>query len=491
MDILKRPVFLPSVFCCAVSFVALYNIKIALALAVIFLILFIFKSANNKKYLTVCLIAALFVASLFLQKQKTDKVKNLNGETVTDNFSVYAEPICYEKFNTVILKSEGKGDLPKIKLLAFDYSGNDLSVGDIITAELKIKAVDIQSDYYFSNYGDGIYATATLKFFENTEKVNTFYKAAYSVRKYVKNTILQNLDGDAAGFLTALTIGDKTLLGETISSNIKTTGISHVVVVSGMHLSIIMSAIFVLLDKLFYNRYLRCLISVFCVVTIAAVCGFTTSVIRAGIMFVIAGLAPCFNRDSDSLNSLLTAVVLIVVSAPFTVINVSFLLSVFSTLAIIWVVPFYYRVIVNKLNIKSKILKTVINIILSSTLAMVFTLPITVKVFGFSSVVAPITNLLVTYPVTFVLVMAIIALPFYKIPFLNFICKILFHVINLCLNIIIKIVNTVAALPVTVALLPENAFFYSAFAVSVVISFMYYYNYRLKKKGVVLNGNSK
>lgn len=490
MDILKRPVFLTAVFCCLVSGVALYSIKTALGIAFVLLLLLILKSVNNKKYLCICLLVALFVVSLFLQKQKTDKVKSLDGETVTEKFSVVSEPVCHGKYNTVVLKSQG-GSLPKIKLLAFDYSLSNLCTGDIINADLKIKAVDITSDYYFSNYGDGIYATASLKSIEKTDDVNRLYKAAYSVRNYVKNAISQNLDGDAAGLLTALTIGDKTLISESFSANIKTTGISHVIVVSGMHLSIIMSAIFILLDKLFYNKYLRSLISIFCVVIIAATCGFTTSVIRAGVMFVAAALAPCFNRDGDSLNSLLTAVVLILIAAPFTVTNVSFLLSVLSTLAIIWVVPFYHRFIVEKLNIKSKILKTVLNIILSSVSALVFTLPVTVKVFGFSSVVAPLTNLLITYPVTYVLVATIIALPFYKIPFLNFISKILFYLINILLNIIIKIVNVVANLPVTVAVLPQTAFFYSVLAVAGVIAFMYFNNYRLKKNGVVLNDDSK
>ena len=55
---------------------------------------------------------------------------------------------------------------------------------------------------------------------------------------------------------------------------------------------------------LFYNKYLRCLLSIIIIAIIAAVCGFTMSIIRAGTMFVIMSFAPVFNRENDYLNSL-------------------------------------------------------------------------------------------------------------------------------------------------------------------------------------------
>ena len=83
--------------------------------------------------------------------------------------------------------------------------------------------------------------------------------------------------------LSALTIGDKSLISDDFSHNVKTTGISHVVVVSGMHLSIIMSAIFFIVDKLFYNKYLKCGLSILFIILI---------VIISVLLTVFAGLVP-------------------------------------------------------------------------------------------------------------------------------------------------------------------------------------------------------
>ena len=182
-------------------------------------------------------------------------------------------------------------------------------------------------------------------------------------------------NGDTAGLLVALTTGDKTLISDKFAGNIKTTGISHVVVVSGMHLAIIMMAVFWCLDRLFYNKYIRCIISVLSVILISAVCGFTMSITRAGAMFIVAGLAPVFSRENDSLSSLLTAVTAVLISAPFAIFNISFQLSVLSTLAIIWVVPFYSKLIKERFNIKSKILNLLIDTFLCSVSAIIFTLP--------------------------------------------------------------------------------------------------------------------
>ena len=312
---------------------------------------------------------------------------------------------------------------------------------------------------------------------------------AGSIRAYVKNTIYSHFKGNTAGLLLALTTGDKSLLSDSFLLNVKTTGISHIIVVSGMHLSIIMSAVFWCLDGLFYNKYVRSLLSTAFVILIFAVCGFTMSITRAGAMFIIAGLAPVFNRDNDSLSSLLTAVTAVLIGAPFAIVNISFQLSVLSTLAIIWVVPFYYRVIVERFNISSKILKAVTSVLLCSIFAIIFTLPVTIKSFGFVSLVSPLTNLLITYPVTIALVANIVALLLFVLPIIKFLSYPLFLIADLCTKFIIVTVNTISKLPITVAVLPKSAFWWSIMLIVAVIGYMYFYQYK-KRKRCDLNANS-
>lgn len=489
MNILKRPMLYAAVACCVAAALSLYVKALSFVIIAISLILVtLFICYKKYQYITVALTIVLFTVGLCFRFVQIGQINKFDNQSIDGKFLVVSEPEAYDTFNTVTLKAI-QADLPQnTKYLAFDYKQTNLKMGDIVTANLKVSVIDRYDEYRLSNYSNGVYATASCEEIDKTGESNTFYKVAGNVRSYVKKAISKYFKGDTASLLLALTTGDKSLIGDQFSQNVKTTGISHVIVVSGMHLSIIMAAVFWCLDRLFYNKYIRSLLSVAFVIFIFAVCGFTMSITRAGVMFIIAGLSSVFSRDNDSLSSLLTAVSAVLICAPFAVFNVSFQLSVLSTLAIIWAVPFYYRLIINRFNISSRALKTVISVSLCSVFAIIFTLPITINTFGFVSVVSPITNLLITYPITFALVANITALALYTVPIVKFVAYPLFWVAGLCSRFVVQAVNIIAKIPVTVAVLPKNAFWWSIALIAAVIGYMYYYEY--KKKRSDLNANS-
>ncbi len=482
MNIFKRPMFYAAVVCCTVATLSLYFKTLAfLILVLAFLSLVVTIFYKKYKYITVALAVVVFSVSLFFQFNQIKAINKCNNQNLKGKFLVVSETEPYDAFNMLTLKAVQCDSLPnKTKYLVFDYKKQKLKMGDIVDAEIKVTAIDFYDEYHLHNYSNGIYATANGIKLVKTGDENVFYKMAGNIRVYVRKTIVSQFKGDTAGLLLALTTGDKALLIKEFLNNVKTTGISHVIVVSGMHLSIIMMAVFWCLDRLFYNKYIRALLSVAFVVFIFAVCGFTMSITRAGAMFIVAGLAPIFNRDSDSLNSLLSAIVLVLIGAPFAIFNISFQLSVLSTLAIIWVVPFYYYRIIDHFSIASKLLMAVISISLCSIFAIIFTLPVTIKIFGFMSIVSPITNLLLTYPINIALVLNILSLVFAVLPVINFASFVLFFVAGWCADFIVFTVNTIAKLPITVAVLPQSAFWWSILLIAAVVGYMYFYEYKRK-----------
>ncbi len=483
MDILKRPMLLAAVVCSVVAAISLFELTVAFVILALSIIVMLFAIiGKHYKYIVVLFTVILFTVSLIFQFVRIDMVDIHHGEMIRGRFLVTEEPSDYGEYNTVTLKTDECDAVSKgVKILAFDYKKTKFKMGDIINANLKLSSIEKNNKYRISDYGSGIYATANSQKLEATGEYNFLYKAAGEIRNYVKKTVSTRFSGDTAGLLLALTTGEKSLLSDKFLDNVKTTGISHVIVVSGMHLSIIMAAVFWCLDRLFYNKYIRALLSVFMVVLISAVCGFTMSIIRAGAMFVIAGLAPVFNRENDSLNSLLTAVTVVLIGAPFAVVNVSFQLSVLSTLALVWIVPFYYKIIIEKFNISSKIIKSILAAVLCSVFAIIFTLPVTIRVFGYVSVVAPITNIIISYPIMIALIFNVTALLIFAVPIIKVISYPLFGVAGLCSKFIIIVVNKIAKLPITVAVLPKSAFWLSIVLIAAVIGYLYYYKYKKKR----------
>ena len=490
MNILKRPMFFAAITCCTISAISLFSKTLAFfAVIVALLTLFTVIFKKQYKHLTVFVLIILFVCSLIFEFAKIESINESNGELIQGKFVVIEDSTSYDDYNSVVIKETDCDLIPGgIKIFLFDYKKTNLKCGDIIDVTLKLNSIQDNNKYRISNFSKGIYATANTKTIVKLNKKDVFYKSLGDVRQYVKKNISSRFSGDKAGLLLAITTGDKSLLSDDFSHNIKTTGISHVIVVSGMHLSIIMAAIFLFFDKIFYNKYVRCILSIFVVFIIYSVCGFTASITRAGAMFVVAGIAPIFNRDNDSLSSLLTAITIIIITAPFIVLNVSFQLSVVSTLAIIWIVPFYLNMLNERFNIKSLFLRTIICSVLCSFFAVIFTLPIIIEVFGYVSIVGPITNLIINIPITIALISNIIAVLVNAIPIIHHISFLMFHLAGLCSQFCEYIVNQIAKLPVTVAVLPKSAFWWSIFFIALIIGYMYYYEY--KKKRSDFNANS-
>ena len=490
MNIFKRPMFYAASICAIAASVSLYTKTLSFVIIVVALLaLFTVIYFKKYKYITVAIVVALFASSLYVQLAKIDRVSKLHNKEISGEFLVVSDPDVYEDFNKVTLKALKCDDLPRdSKYIVFDYKIEKIQMGDIVKADIKLSKIDLYDEYSLLNYSNGVYATAKSLKIAKTNLKNPFYKVAGSIRRYANKTVSTNLKGDSAGLLLALTTGDKSLLGEKFLEKVKTTGISHVIVVSGMHLSIVMLAVFWCIDKLFYSRYIRSLLSIVFVVFVFSVSGFTTSITRAGTMFIVASMAPIFNRDNDSLNSLFTAVAIMLIIAPLSIFNVSLQLSVLSTLAIIWIVPFYYRIITERFNVKSKVLKSIIGVFLCSICSVIFTLPVTVRTFGFVSIVSPITNLLITYPVSLALVLSVISLAIISLPIVNFFGRLTLFAAKWCAEFTVFTVNKIAKLPITVAVLPKSAFWWSVLLIIVVIAYMYFYEYKRKRSD--LNANS-
>ena len=68
------------------------------------------------------------------------------------------------------------------------------------------------------------------------------------------------MEYDEAATVAAITIGDRSYFSDEFYSNIKKAGVSHVMVVSGMHLSVIVGLTAFFIKKHFYNKCLRAIV---------------------------------------------------------------------------------------------------------------------------------------------------------------------------------------------------------------------------------------
>ena len=215
-------------------------------------------------------------------------------------------------------------------LLYLDAEAMTLQLGDELTVPVRLSNVSQGENLY--------YAAKDISFlaFQEGEVTKTGHSLTwrdYPALTYAKmqEQIASIFPADAEPFARALLSGDTSGLEYSLRNAMSLTGISHIVAVSGMHVSLICS----LVMAIFLQR--RRLAAGVCIVAMwffAAMLGFLPSVTRAVVMNTVLLLAPIFRKESDGPTSLGVALLVLLVWNPYSIASVSLQLSFVSVTGI-------------------------------------------------------------------------------------------------------------------------------------------------------------
>lgn len=258
------------------------------------------------------------------------------------------------------------------KLICTDYSHTPLEYGNRIQATVSLSQLSLGTQKR-SYYSEGIFLSGRLRDIR-VEKGNDdpVLQKIRNIRSYIKNTLFSAMSRDEAATLTAVTIGDRSYFTDEFYANVKKAGVSHVMVVSVCIWSVIVGLTAVAVKKYFYNKYLRALTMLAIVLFMAAVCGFTKSILRAGFCSLFLAVSILSERDNTTENSLGGAAALLFMISPFTVFSVSFQLSFLSTLGIVSVAMPCLKFIKDNRLLKTDIAFTLFSAVLVTLAAIAF-----------------------------------------------------------------------------------------------------------------------
>lgn len=210
------------------------------------------------------------------------------------------------------------------------------------------------------------------------------------------------LSRSAAGFGKALLLGERKTADPLLRRDMERIGLSHMLAVSGMHLTIVTGGASVLLGALGVDRRKRVPPLILLAIAYAALTGFSSSVTRALVMFIMSGIAMLSGSRNDEPTSLFFTAALICLVNPAAVTDASLLLSFTATLGIIT----FGKYMTRRLYAKRqrgwivRTLRTAAAAFLISLAAMLFTLPVSWVYFGSFSPWSPLTTPLFSLPVT-------------------------------------------------------------------------------------------
>lgn len=245
----------------------------------------------------------------------------------------------------------------------------------------------------------------------------------------IKSNLKVGLNNLNSKMIYSAMFGDKTELNDDLYASYKTSGVAHLLAVSGLHVGLVVAIIYWILKKLHIKSWWRVAIVSALLLGYAYLCGFSYSIIRASIMSLVLMIAPLLFSEYDLLSSICFAGSLILIIEPIALFDVGALLSFGCVLGIAMLYPVFTRWL-SKIPLKQGIKNS-----FSISLATVITTSIIMsRYFGYiqpiglisNIVIIPIFSILFTF--SFVVAMVSTILPF--ISYLLILINPLFEALN-------------------------------------------------------------
>ncbi|MCE3231810.1 MAG: ComEC family competence protein [Rickettsiaceae bacterium] len=266
---------------------------------------------------------------------------------------------------------------------------------------------------FFEQIGAVGYSISSIEVINKSNISDSFIE---KVRQKIVNNILENTDPKPGNIAVALLVGEQSGIDKTIRDEWRVSGISHILSISGLHLTLA-AAIFY-----FFSRALLAMIPVIALrfnikkwaAAIAILSSFAYLLIsgapvpaqRSFIMTSLILIAIIIDRTGAPLRSIAFAAIIILIFMPESALDPSFQMSFASVIALISCYELVSNIIGSETK-KSIIKRTIfyfLGIIASSLIAGIATAPFTIYHFNNFSSYGILTNL-IAIPITSFIVM--------------------------------------------------------------------------------------
>ncbi len=217
------------------------------------------------------------------------------------------------------------------------------------------------------------------------------------------------LSDDQYAVVAAMALGDKSALTHELRETYSMTGASHILALSGLHLSII----YALLSMLVVGRRWQTISQVAIILSIWAfvfLVGMSASVVRSAVMLTVYALLALGHRKKMSVNTLaFTAIVMLLVS-PQALFDVGFQMSFMAVFSILLFVPLFYRPFSAEYLMTHRVVKWIWGMVTISIAAQIGVAPLIAYYFGRFSCYFLLTNFIVIPAATIILYLSLATL---------------------------------------------------------------------------------
>ena len=463
-----------------VFYLGFYGSVFALGFSIcLFILALLVKACRKNRSVLILISVVIFLSTAYFNIYNSNyenKVKKYDGKTVRVSATIKDTHTSRDNFYYELSSDEIGSQNQNYRILLRSSTDLGAEYGDKLTCRVVLSKME--SNYYKSKKFD------SNAHFENYISKYTVYstkeKGVGYLPVYIKDKLTYAVSvlipGYGGELCNSIALGDRYGLSPELYNEFQKTGLSYIIVVSGMHMSIIAFYILLFFRPLKKRRVATVISNTFVIFTVflyILITGCSPSAIRSGIMIIFVFLGGYFKYKSDTFNNMGFAALFLTVLNPFAVGDIGMLMSFSSVAGILILNPkfisIYYRIFskriknLNTLNslsahkrekLRIKIELTLINTLKSiyelftiSACAVIAISPLTLMFFGVCNPFVIIYSAFVSPFISFLMFFSLVTAILWYIPILRFFSTATALIANLIASLVITIVDFTAHIP--------------------------------------------
>lgn len=356
---------------------------LSIPIAVIILLI-----TKNKKIIVILICLIISIGYVSILENKYSKISDMPIKEMVTIISDIQEKE-YKKVCTAKIVRNNKKILINIKM---SQDIPSIKYGDSLYIEGEFKQPEEARNYKGYNYKQYLKTKKIIGTVE-LEKVKILKSSngsfIHNIQKYIRDTINGTLTDEEGNLLLAILLGDKDKLSEDIQESFNTSNLSHMLAVSGAHVSYIILGLTYVLQNSIIGKKNGKIVCIIFLLAFMAITNFTPSVTRACIMAILTLLSSIIYRKSDVYTNISVAALITLIFNPYGLLDLGFQLSYGGTIGII---IFIKRIQEKKSN--SKVINYIKQMALVSIYANIIIIPIMMYHFNTVSFTFIISNIM-------------------------------------------------------------------------------------------------
>jgi len=356
---------------------------LSIPIAVIILLI-----TKNKKIIVILICLIISIGYVSILENKYSKISDMPIKEMVTIISDIQEKE-YKKVCTAKIVRNNKKILINIKM---SQDIPSIKYGDSLYIEGEFKQPEEARNYKGYNYKQYLKTKKIIGTVE-LEKVKILKSSngsfIHNIQKYIRDTINGTLTDEEGNLLLAILLGDKDKLSEDIQESFKTSNLSHMLAVSGAHVSYIILGLTYVLQNSIIGKKNGKIVCIIFLLAFMAITNFTPSVTRACIMAILTLFSSIIYRKSDVYTNISVVALITLIFNPYSLLDLGFQLSYGGTIGII---IFIKRIQEKKSN--SKVINYIKQMALVSIYANIIIIPIMMYHFNTVSFTFIISNIM-------------------------------------------------------------------------------------------------